>query len=159
MLKILLKPFAYMPREISGKSSLPSQFLKGQCATKFSCSAIVRYRPFVINHLSTWPPGEARSLRLKRVVQAAAYFPPAGRFPACRLHTGPVWWAGRWGAARSWAPCQSFQSEPNKIRNFNVKLNSFLDDYWPKHTLYWGKMLSSPIESPIPEFMYLKINN
>ena len=110
-------------------------------------------------YLSTWPPGEARSLRLKRVVQAAAYFPPAGRFPACRLHTGPVWWAGRWGAARSWAPCQSFQSEPNKIRNFNVKLNSFLDDYWPKHTLYWGKMLSSPIESPIPEFMYLKINN
>ena len=49
MLKILLKPFAYMPREISGKSSLPSQFLKGQCATKFSCSAIVRYRTFVIN--------------------------------------------------------------------------------------------------------------
>ena len=51
MLKILLKPFAYMPREISGKLSLPLQFLKGQCATKFSCSAIVRYRPFVINHV------------------------------------------------------------------------------------------------------------
>ena len=53
ILKVLLKPFAYMPREIFRKVVFAYAILKSQCAAKFSCSAIVRYRTFVINPLVT----------------------------------------------------------------------------------------------------------